>query len=116
MSRLLAEADISFLERGGLAGAAKKLRREHRQCYFGYVDRLAGELRAARTLGTLAMASRERWSFRILLARTLLGESSLLYLRWLGYRHALGIRVTALDVSDCLDALFAVPKFQPAAT
>lgn len=116
MSRLLAEDDALFLERRGLPEAAKNLRREHRRCYFGYVDRLAGEIRAARRLGTLAMASQEHWSFRILLTRMLLGESALLYLRWLGYQHAFGIRVAARDVRDCLEALFAVPRFQPAAT
>lgn len=116
MSRLLAEDDVVFLTQQGLPEAAKNLRREHRSCYFGYVRRLTNEIRAARRLGTLAMASQEHWSFRTLLIRTLLAESSLLYLRWLGCRHALGITVAAREVTECLNVLVAAQRFQPATT
>jgi hypothetical protein len=58
------------------------------------------------------MASKENWSFWTLLAGTVISESSLLYLRWLGYRHALGITVAARDVGECLDFLLAGPRFR----
>lgn len=116
MSRLLLEDDVLFLTQQGLRHAAKNLRKEHRGCYFGYVRRLTKEIRTARRLGTLAMASEEHWSFGTLLARTLVSESSLLYLRWLGWQHALGITVAARDVAECLDFLLAGPRFQPATT
>jgi hypothetical protein len=112
MHRLLAQEDELFLERQGLPAAAKKLRHEHRNCYFGYLTRLTGEIRRARRLHALAMASKENWSFWTLTAHTVLSESSLLYLRWLGLRHAAGINVAALDVKECLDFLLGGPKFR----
>lgn len=114
MQRLLAEDDELFLIEQGARASAKRLRREHRSCYFDYVHRLTREIRAARRLRTVAMASQEHWSFWVLLAHTALSESSLLYLRWLGYRHALGITVAARDVRECLDFLLVAPKFEPA--
>jgi hypothetical protein len=116
MIRLLAEEDELFLRRQGLPLAAKRLRREHRSCYFGYVTRLGREIRAARKLGALAMASKENWSFWTLLEQTVIAESSLLYLRWLGCRHAAGVSVAARDVKECLDFLLGEPKFGLAAT
>jgi hypothetical protein len=112
MHRLLAPDDESFLIQRGLRAAAKKLRREHRNCYFGYVARLAREIRGARRLHTLAMASEGHWSFWILLAHAVLSESSLLYLRWLGFRHAAGVQVAARDVRECLDFLIAESRFR----
>jgi hypothetical protein len=112
MHRLLVEDDETFLERQGLPAAAKKLRRQHRSCYFCYVTRLTREIRTARSLHVLAMASKENWSFWTLVAQAVLSESSLLYLRWLGCRHAAGIKVAALDVKECLDFLFGGPRFR----
>jgi hypothetical protein len=116
MHRLLAQDDELFLIQLGFPASAKRLRRAHRNCYFGYVTRLTREIRTARRLRTLAMASKENWSFWILLAHTLLSESSLLYLRWLGCRHAAGINVAARDVKECLDFLIAGPRFRLATT
>jgi len=62
------------------------------------------------------MASKENWNFWNLLAQTLLSESSLFYLRWLGCRHTAGISVGASDVRECLDFLLAEPRFHLAAT
>ncbi len=112
MHRLLAQEDELFLTAQGFRVAARALRREHRRCYFGYVTRLRREIRAARKLGALAMASQENWSFWTLLARTVISESSLLYLQWLGCRHAAGLNVHARDVEECLDFLLAGPKFR----
>lgn len=114
MHRLLAPDDELFLAAQGFPSIAKRLRREHRSCYFGYVARLAKELRHARRLHNLAMASREQWHFPLLLAQVVIAESSLLYLRWLGCQHALGINSAARDVQECLDFLLAAPQFQPA--
>jgi hypothetical protein len=116
MHRLLAPNDELFLKQHGLRTAAKRLRREHRSCYFRYLANLTREIRTGRKLGTLAMASQESWNFRTLLARTVISESSLLYLRWLGCRHAAGINVAARDVMECLDFLIAGPKFGLATT
>lgn len=112
MHRLLAQDDELFLRRQGFPKSGRKLRRRHRDCYFGYVTRLTGEVRSARRLRTLAMASQKAWSFKTLLAQTLLSESSLLYLRWLGCRHAAGISVNARDIRECLDFLLAGPRFR----
>jgi hypothetical protein len=116
MHRLLAEDDELFLRKRGFQLAANRLRQEHRSCYFCYLTRLGREIRAARKLGTLAMASQQNWSFWTLLERTVISESSLLYLRWLGYRHAAGVNVAARDVKECLDFLLAGPKFLLATT
>jgi hypothetical protein len=112
MHRLLAADDELFLEKLGFRLAAKRLRHQHRSCYFCYIACLGREIRTARKLGTLAMASKENWSFWTLLAGTVISESSLLYLRWLGYRHALGVNVAARDVGECLDFLLAGPRFR----
>ena len=116
MHRLLAQDDELFLMGLGFPAAAKKLRREHRSCYFGYVTRLTREIRSARRLGALAMASKEHWSFWTLLAQTVLSESSLLYLRWLGCQHAAGVSVATRDVRECLDFLLAGQRFRLATT
>jgi hypothetical protein len=116
MHRLLAEDDELFMKSQGFQPAAKRLRREHRSCYFSYLGRLAREIRTARKLGALAMASKENWSFWTLLERTAISESSLLYLRWLGCRHAVGVNVAARDVKECLDFLLAARRFLPATT
>lgn len=116
MHRLLALDDELFLIRQGFRASARQLRQQHRSCYFGYITRLTLEIRSARRLQTLAMASRENWSFWTLLAQALLSESSLLYLRWLGCRHAIGITVATRDVRECLDFLLVGPKFHLATT
>jgi hypothetical protein len=116
MHRLLAQDDESFLASQGAGHLGKGLQREHRACYFDYVRRLTAEVRSARKLRALAMASQENWSFWLLSERALLSEASLVYLRWLGCRHALGIRVSARDVRECLDLLLAGPRFQLATT
>jgi hypothetical protein len=116
MIRLLAEEDEIFLTQQGLPSTAKRLRREHRSCYFGYVTRLGREVRAARKLGALAMASKENWSFWTLLEQAVISESSLLYLRWLGCRHAAGVSVASRDVKECLDFLLGERRFRLAAT
>lgn len=116
MHRLLGQEDELYLMRQGFPAAAKRLRREHRNCYFGYLARLTSEIRAARKLGALAMASQGNWSFPALLAHTALSESSLLYLRWLGLKHAVGTNVAARDVKECLDFALVLPRLHPATT
>jgi hypothetical protein len=116
MQRLLAPDDEQFLKRQGLPAVAKRVRRQHRNCYFGYLKRLTREIRTARRLHALAMSSQENWSFWTLLAHTVLSESSLLYLRWLGCRHAAGTNVAALDVTECLDFLLGGPRLRLATT
>jgi hypothetical protein len=116
MHRLLTQDDDLFLVGQGFPNAAKKLRREHRHCYFRYLACLTQEIRDARKLSTLAMASKRHWSFPILLEQIAIAESSLLYLRWLGCRHAAGVSVTASDVRECLDFLLAGQKFRLATT
>jgi hypothetical protein len=107
MLRLLTQDDDLFLVGQGFPNAAKKLRREHRHCYFRYLACLTQEIRDARKLNTLAMASKRHWSFPALLEQTAIAESSLIYLRWLGCRHAAGVTVAANDVRECLDFLLA---------
>jgi hypothetical protein len=116
MHRLLTQDDDLFLVGQGFPDAAKKLRREHRHCYFRYLACLTQEIRDARKLSTLAMASKRHWSFPALMEQTAIAESSLLYLRWLGCRHAAGVTVAASDVRECLDFLLAGQKFRLATT
>ena len=116
MHRLLAEDDELFLMAQGFRLAAKRLRHEHRNCYFCYLTGLTREVRTARKLGALAMASKQNWSFWTLLGQTVISETSLLYLRWLGWRHAAGINVAARDVRECLDFLLAGQRFRLATT
>src|SRR5438270_6860385 len=64
MQRLLTHADELFLQREGCPEAAMKLRREHRRCYREFLNNLRREIRQARRLRGLAMASAGTWDFR----------------------------------------------------
>jgi hypothetical protein len=116
MTRLLARDDELFLAKQGLPAFARTLRRRHRKCYFRYITRLAKEIRTGRKLSAHAMASQGRWNFRNLLVPVLLSEFSLLYLRWLGIRHAFGTTIAPRDVREGLDFLLAAPRFGLATT
>jgi len=116
MQRLLARSDIKFLEHAGCRRVAAKLRHEHRQCYWQFLAELRSDIRKARRLRSLAMASAGNWDFRSLLAYTLLSECSLLYLGWLGCRHSLGMPSPAGGVTECLNFLLTAPKLHAAAT
>jgi hypothetical protein len=116
MQRLLTLADEHFLQREGCPKAARKLRREHRRCYREFLADLRREIRQARQLRGLAMASAGNWDFWSLFAYVVLSECSLLYLGWLGWRHSAGITSAARDVTECLNFLLADPRFSVAAT
>ena len=116
MQRLLTSEDERFLASQGVPQAAAKLRRDHRRCYWEFLANLKGDIRRARRLQGLAMASAEKWDFWALLAHVLLSESSLLYLAWLGWKHSAGITAAARDVTECLDFLLAGPRFPVEAT
>ena len=116
MQRLLTRDDERFLDRAGVPHAAVRLRREHRRCYREFLANLKHDVRIARQLRGLAMASTEQWDFWSLLAHVVLSESSLLYLAWLGWKHAAGITAGARDVTECLDFLLADPRFPVEAT
>ena len=116
MQRLLTQDDEHFLWRQGVPGAALKIRREHRRLYREFLANLRRDIRQARRLQGLAMASAGKWDFWSLLAQVVLSESSLLYLGWLGWKHSAGISLAARDVRECLDFLLARPRFPVAAT
>jgi hypothetical protein len=116
MQRLLTHADERFLQREGCPEAAMRLRREHRQCYRGFLANLRREIRQARRLRSLAMASAGSWDFWSLLAYAVLSECSLIYLGWLSWRHSAGITAAARDVTECLNFLLADPKLPVEAT
>jgi hypothetical protein len=104
------------LRREGCPEAALRLRREHRRCYREFLADLRREIREARRLRGLAMASGGNWDFWSLFAYFVLSECSLFYLGWLGWRHSAGITAAARDVTECLNFLLADPKFLVEAT
>jgi hypothetical protein len=116
MQRLLTRADERFLQRQGCPKAATKLRRDHRRCYREFLDNLTRDIRQARRLRGLAMASAGNWDFWSLLEYFVLSECSLLYLGWLGWRHSAGITSAARDVTECLNFLLADPRLPVEAT
>lgn len=116
MRRLLNEDDEIFLDRRGARNVAMRLRRAHRRCYFGYIALLTREVRQVRRLQTAAMASQKHWNFRLLVTQTVISEASLIYLRWLGFKHAAGVTTGARDVAECLNFVLAGPKFGMATT
>lgn len=116
MPRLLTHADEQFLRREGCPEAALRLRREHRQCYREFLANLRSEIRQARRLRGVAMASAGDWDFWSLSAYVVLSECSLLYLGWLGWRHSAGITAAARDVTECLNFLLADPRLPVEAT
>jgi hypothetical protein len=111
MQRLLTSDDERFLRRHGCPQAALRLRREHRRYYRQYLANLKREIRGARRLQNLAMASAGHWDFCSLLTNTALSECSMLYLTWLGWKHSAGITGTAQDVTECLNFLLPDPRF-----
>jgi hypothetical protein len=116
MQRLLTREDEQFLIEQGVPAAAAKLRRDHRRCYRQFLKNLRRETRKGRELLGLAMASSGKWDFWALLEHRLLTESSLVYLSWLGWKHAAGVTAAAHDVSGCLDFLLAGPRLPLQAT
>ena len=116
MQRLLTRADERFLQREGCPEAARKLRREHQRCYREFLEDLRRDIRHARRLRNLAMASSGNWDFWSLLAYVVLSECSLLYLGWLGWSHSAGITSAARDVTECLNFLLADPRLPVEAT
>ena len=116
MQRLLTQADERFLRREGCPEAAMRLRREHRRCYREFLADLRREMRQARRLRGLAMASAGNWDFWSLSAYVVFSECSLLYLGWLGWRHSAGITSAARDVTECLNFLLADPRLAAEAT
>jgi hypothetical protein len=116
MQRLLSRDDEHFLLRAGCRKAAVQLRREHRRCYREFLRNLKRELRNARRLQSLAMASTGQWDFWSLLANVVLSESSLLYLSWLGWKATAGIAGAARDAAECLNFLFTGPRLVAEAT
>lgn len=116
MRRLLSRRDENYLRDQGRNALAAQLRREHRRCYFAYVTALAGEVRHGRRLMAAAMGSQQQWNFRLLLTRAVASEASLMYLRWLGMKHAAGMQAPTRDIAECLNFLLGGPKFELAAT
>jgi hypothetical protein len=116
MQRLLSHADEQYLQGKGCPEAAVKLGREHRQCYREFLSDLRRDIREGRRLRGLAMASAGIWDFWSLLEYVLLSETSLLYLRWLGWRHTAGIGTAAGEVTECLNFLLVHPKLPVEAT
>jgi hypothetical protein len=116
MQRLLTQDDEHFLWCQGVPRAALKIRREHRRLYREFLANLRRDIRRARRLQGLAMASAGKWDVWSLLGQVILSESSLLYLGWLGWKHSVGISLAARDVRECLDFLLAGPRFPVAAT
>ena len=116
MQRLLTQDDERFLWRQGFPRVALKVRREHRRLYREFLANLRCDIRQARRLQGLAMASAGEWDLWSLLGQVVLSESSLLYLGWLGWKHSAGISLAARDVTECLDFLLPAPRFPVAAT
>ncbi len=116
MQRLLTTDDEIFLRKQGCPEAAARLRREHQRYYREYLANLKREIRSARRLQNLAMASAGKWDFWQLVANVVFSESSLLYLGWLGWKDSAGINGTAQDVTECLNFLLADPRFLAEAT
>lgn len=116
MQRLLTWDDECFLRREGVPAAAARLRREHRRCYREFLTNLRRDIRTARRLQGLAMASAGQWDVWLLFGNVVLSECSLLYLGWLGWKHSAGLSLAARDVRECLDFLLTGPRFPAEAT
>ena len=107
VARLLRNDDYSYLERAGLPDAARDLRREHHKIYRGYVQELRQEMRQIRSIQEQGMRTLGNWEFRVLLRYRLLSESALFQLRWLGWKHYIGIGIDPVEADYCLDVIFS---------
>jgi len=107
LTRLLREDDYRDLEREGLSEAARNLRREHHRIYRAYIKELRQEMRQIRSRREKEMRTLGNWEFRVLLRYRLLSESALFQLRWLGWKHYIGIRIDPAEADICLDVIFS---------
>ncbi len=110
MKRLLSTSDEEYLRAQCAFQQARRTRRDHRQAYNGYLKELRQQVRRRRALRKLAMSGAGNWDVRADIQKTLICESTLLYLRWLGWKRFLGIHVDAAAIEDCLSVL--VPEFR----
>ena len=112
MKRLLSTRDEDYIRSCGYGrNATRAMRREHREAYKGYLRVLTYQVRRQRALRKLAMSGAGNWDVRADIRKTVMCESALLYLRWLGWKRFFGISVDAAAVEDCLAVL--VPEFRP---
>jgi len=107
LARLLRNDDCRYLERAGLPEAARDLRREHHKIYRGYIKELRQEMRQIRSDREKGMRTLGNWEFRVLLRHRLLSESALFQLRWLGWKHYIGIGIDPVEADICLDVIFS---------
>jgi hypothetical protein len=111
MKRLLSTKDEEYLRAQGCPQQARRTRLDHRQAYNGYLKELGYQVRRRRALRKLAMSGAGNWDVRADMQKTFICESALVYLRWLGWKRFLGIRIDAAAIEDCLAVL--VPEFRP---
>ncbi len=107
LARLLRNDDYQYLEQEGLYEAARDLRREHHKIYRGYIKELRQEMRQIRSIQEQGMRALGNWEFRVLLRYRLLSESALFQLRWLGWKHYIGIGIDPVEADNCLDLIFS---------
>jgi len=112
MKRLLSNQDEDYLHARIDAGEILLFRKARREAYFGYLKELRYQVRRQRILRKLAMnGSGDYSAMRADLQKLLMCKSALVYLRWLGWKRFLGIRVDGAVIEDCLALL--VPEFRP---
>jgi len=111
MKRLLAKRGEAYLRAQGYPREARQIRRDHRQAYWLYVEELTAQVRRQRLLRKLAMNGAGNWDVRADMQKTVICQSALFNLRWLGWKRFFGIRVDVSAIEDCLAVL--IPEFRP---
>jgi hypothetical protein len=116
MRRLLSGEDEKFLVRQGFRREASRVRANHRQFFFGFVDMLETDFGAVHAARKRAMAG--NWDFETLLKERLTAAYYLWALRTAGYMHFMNLPQAARVADACFERvrpLISMPALAPAA-
>lgn len=100
MKRLLRSEDLRFLVLNRSASMVPKFRDDHRLCFLEHLRDLSRKSRRLNVIKSRELRRTGEWSARDWLARRIMLESSLFYLRWLAFKYGLGFEVDLQMVSD----------------
>lgn len=100
MKRLLSSEDLRFLVLNRSASMIPKFRDNQRLCFLEHLRDLSRKSRRLNVLKSRELRRTGEWSARDWMARRIMLESSLFYLRWMAFKYGLGLNVDLQMVSD----------------
>jgi len=101
MRRLLSGEDEEYLIRLGFRREASRLRSNHRQCFFGFVDMLERDFCSAHAARKMAMTA--NWDFETLLKERATASYYLWVMRTAGAMHFMRLPQAARLAETCFE-------------